>query len=340
MAFGAEFIEKASREYKIRSVESDYKIVTDLISQAIAIVAEVNKNVRQEDVKIYIHGSYANQTNTFFPSRLEVAVELLKTLEYDPNDEMSLGYRVHNNYFVETTFEFNPSDFAKLLFLALQELIGEACVMSDKFIEISKGKVEGFGMIKHIVEILPCFTFKFREKIDETDLVRVEEILQIQGNNIKVSTGVLFFDRSVSTHIVTFPRLHTSNGIGKNLATNGNFLRMTRLFKTLNTVGYREADFLKTRGYFIQCLLFNVPNELYILNDVEGEPNGDQLKIIFYKVLNHLLYCEMQNFASQNLVWHLFGKAEEFWSIEEAKVFVKDIKKLHDNFPSARTELA
>ena len=340
MGFGNEFLERASKEYRIRSVESDYELVGRLISEAVDMVCAMNGNVKAEDVKVYMHGSYPNKTNTFFPSRLEVAVELGRTSDFDPSDEACVGYKVHNNYFVETTFEFNPSDFSGLLYMALQELTGGACVQSDKFIEIPKGEIEGFGVCKHIVEIMPCFTFKYREKVDVNEAVVFEEGLQIQSKGgEKVSTGVLLYCRHVNSHIVTFPRLHESNGKGKDLATGGNFLHMVRLFKTLNTIGYRESDFLRTRGYFVQCLLFNVPNELFILPNMGDEPDGDDLRVVFYKILNWLTNCEIGQFVCQNLVWGLFGKAEEFWSEEEARVFIRDVKKLHDSFPGGRTEL-
>jgi len=340
MAFNKELVEKAAKEYKIRSVDSDFAIVEKLLKRAVTVLGSLNAHIKPSDVKIYLHGSYANKTNTYFPSKLEVAVELGRTLDYDPDDYPNLGFRVHNNYFVETTYEFNPSEFAQLLFMTLQEMTGGVCTLGDRFIEFGKGEIEGVGTIKHAVEILPCFTFKHREKNQK--MVIVDETLQKQeGRDMIVSLGVLYFDSAVSSHIVTFPKLHASNGHGKDLATAGNFLRLTRLFKTLNTIGFREADFLKTRGYFVQCLLFNVPNDIFLLpNSRQGEPNGDELRTIFFKILNYLLYCDMENFVCQNLVWQLFGKAEEFWTLEEAKAFVKNIKILHDTFPSGRTELA
>jgi len=75
------------------------------------------------------------------------------------------------------------------------------------------------------------------------------------------------------------------------------------------------------------------------LPEIGPSTEGAEIEAIFIKILNYLLHADIESFACQNLVWHLFGEAAEFWSYPEAYKFIRNIKKLYEDFPSSRTEL-
>jgi len=339
MPFNSAFLETAARQIEVKSVETDYDAAFALINKALKIVATQTQNVNPSDVDVYIHGSYALNTNIYFPSNLEIMVELKRTSTYDAESFPHPKYRLHNNYFIGTTFAFNPSDFYELMFSALQELTGRKCEAQDKFILVPAG-----NNIKHALEITPCFTFNYVERTGREPVI-TDPTLQVQESfGERVFPGVILYDHSASSHIVTFPRLHALNGTGKDLATRGNFLRIVRMFKTLTKIGEREMEWNPTRGYFIQCLLFNVPNRLFLSNieqtqTLDPTTTGD-IDAIFYKVLNYLLNANYDEFVCQNLVWKLFGAAREFWDPNSAKTFIKNMHELYITFPESRTNLA
>ncbi|MCL2756247.1 MAG: hypothetical protein FWE45_04330 [Firmicutes bacterium] len=350
MPFNNEFIYNASKQVRVSSVGSDFEQAKKLIMSALEIVSKRTYYVSPTDVDIYIHGSYALDTNIYFPSNLEIVVELKKTPSYDPDDLPHKKYRLFNNYFVETSFEFNPVDFSKALFDALKELTGGNTTQREKFIHVPRQ-----GSIKHNLEITPCFTFNYIEQDIPRKLSKQPGTPDFQSDT-RIFRGVLLYDYKVKRHIFTFPKLHARNGSAKDIATQGNFIKMVRLFKTINKIGEREVNFDRTRGYFINCLLFNVPNELFILDEsskskkhplvatgkgrsIKQMPGEDEAKI-FFRILNYLVNSDFASYVCQNLVWELFGLADEFWSIREAHTFVQNIKKFHDNFPADRTVLA
>ena len=320
MPFNIEFLEKAAKQMNVQSVVSDFDNAKVLLEKAVKIASKRNANINPSDVDIYLHGSYANKTNIYFPSNMEIVVELKRTPSYDPVMKPNSKYRLYNNYYVETMLDFTPSDFMGYLFDALQELTENTCTVGNKFIDIPAGRG-----IKHTLEVTPAFTFNYIEQSDVPQMTMPE-----QGIGRRTFKGILVYDRDVVSHIVTFPKLHARNGHAKDIATNGNFLKAVRMFKTINRIGMRESEFQSNRGYFIQCLLFNIPNEVYVAPD---------LNRLFYKVLNFLLNADFEGFASQNLVWQLFGSTNEFWKLENAHRFVRDIKWLYDNFPQSRTSL-
>ena len=108
MPFNAEFFYKASKPYKVASVQSDFEAVQKVLNNAFKRIQERTPHFNPKDVEVYLHGSYANNTNTYFPSHLEVMVELKKTGEYDS----SKG--VNNNYVL---YVFCRADFDEFVTL-------------------------------------------------------------------------------------------------------------------------------------------------------------------------------------------------------------------------------
>ncbi|MDR0462393.1 MAG: hypothetical protein LBG88_03655, partial [Christensenellaceae bacterium] len=282
MPFNDIFLQNASKLIDAKSAEGDFAYMRDIIKKAIANI----KNINPSDIDVYMHGSYANATNIFFPSRLEVCVQL-KVPQYD--------FTATKEYYISHELPYGPQDFRIDLFNALSEVVanspkqeqveGPSCTLENKCIIVPK-----HGPLKHAVEVLPGLSFVLK---DET--------------NGGAFNGVLVYDDKVKSDIATFPKLHQANGQTKDTYTGGNFKRLVRTFKTLNTIYKREnlEEFQKitpARGYFIECLLFNIPNNLYI---------GKTLNDVFLKVINYLANASLENFVCQNLVWHLFGVAAE-----------------------------
>jgi hypothetical protein len=314
MPFNDEFLLNASNFIEVKSITTDFEIVKDYLKKAIAKLSKFTSNkVKEKDIDIYFHGSYANATNTYFPSNLEVAVEL-RVPEYD--------YIMESEYYIQHRAEYGPKSFRQHLFSALSEVIeSETKTAKVAGIEISTDDkciiIPKHGNLKHIVEIMPCISFIMKE----------------EGG--AEHRGVLLHNAGTDLDIATFPKLHQKNGQAKDLKCAGNFKRMVRLLKTLNSISARENqdDELlncKTRGYFIECLLYNVPDQLYIDSNI-----GD----VFLRIMNYLSHIDISNFACQNLVWLLFGKAGEFWSEKEAYSFITSTKVLYRQFPVTRTTL-
>ena len=298
MNISKEFLEAASREIRVPSTLSDLEAVKKVVGAAIVQVARRNHRLDPRAIDIYMHGSYANNTNIYFPSNLEVVVEF-KILRQPV-------YRLFNDYWVETREEFTPRDFTMQLLDELREIIGADIEHHGQVIILPPSKDR-----KHTVEITPAFTFTHTTGDGEFK-------------------GILVWDEGVEAHLATFPRIHQRNGEMQDKITRGNFLRMTRAFKTLNAIAAREGHGVKVRGYFIQCLLFNVPRNLYA---------SDDLQTVFYSIFNYLMRADIRGFASQNLVWSLFGIAPEFWSLDDAHDYIKALKKYERKWPPERTEL-
>jgi len=302
MSFSEEFLFNASKLIEVKSIESDFGHILRLVKKA------TDKFITKTPVETYIHGSYANNTNIFFPSNLEVCVEL-KLPRFE--------YAIAGDYFINHELEYGPKEFRQDLFDTLSEIIENdvklECLMNDKSITIPR-----HGPMKHSVEITPCVSFT---------------LVEDNGAEFK---GVLVHNGKTGTNIATFPKLHKRNGEAKDIRCEGNFKRFVRLFKTLKAIAVRENkedEMLNraARGYFIECLLYNVPDNLF---------RGKTLNETFLKIINYLAHANLYYCVCQNDVWHLFGKATEFWNEKAAGDFIKSTKVFCREFPTTRANLA
>jgi hypothetical protein len=321
MTFSEEFLVSASREFESKYVAPDFERARDIIMQALEICAQYEPSIDPKYADIYIHGSYANKSNIYFPSNLEIIVELTTTKRFSPED-----ISLEDNYFVDVPLEFGPAEFRQLLSQTLVDMLGDKLTHQAKTLRVS-----GLENIKHDIEITPCFSFHF-----------------YKGDDGERNRGVLLHDAQIGRNIVTFPRLHAQNGFDKDQLTGGNFKRMVRLFKTLHLLNVNEFSFASSdtaSGYFIECLLFNVPDNMFTdltpkFKDESGEVQKQSLNEIFNKVINFLINANMDEFVCQNTIWRLFGKAAEFWDIQRAEQFTSAIIRLYSAFPPSRTFLA
>jgi len=354
MPFAEEFLKVASREIESKYLATDFERASAIIMQAVEMCAKLEPSINVEDVDVYLHGSYANKSNIYFPSNMEIMVELTTTKRFSP-EEVSL----EGNYFIDVPLEFGPKEFRALFTEMMQNLVGDKITERPKSLRLSE-----LEKIKHDIDITPCLSFHHYQHNDKKEVNRTR--------------GILLHDTDIGRNIVSFPRLHSQNGFDKDKITDGNFKRMVRVFKTLHHLNVNEFSFTESstgKGYFVECLLYNVPNELFIdsstltraqrknmatplkdkkdqdliIGDDEAEGKKQnktvehlpQSKIeIFNQIMNYLVNADMDDFICQNAVWELFGDAKEFWDQKRAEDFLNAIIRLHAAFPASRTFLA
>ena len=76
-------------------------------------------------------------------------------------------------------------------------------------------------------------------------------------------------------------------------------------------------------SYFIECLLYNVPNGLF-------RPSLGQS---YSGIVDYLAATELQQFKCQNGVRELFGPSRDLWSVNKAQRFVRALGRLWEKWP-------
>ncbi len=310
MGFSEEFVKKASEEVTSLSMQADYNYMKKNLRQAVANVSRLAPYFDPNDVVIYLQGCYACKTNTRFQSKLEMIVEITKTREYDYATMTRSDMKMRDNFFIDFDHYFDVKHFKDLLADEISRILR---------IEVSTSTttilVPAFGDLQHSIDIFPCFKYKY---------------FRPEGGSIR---SKLVYDQNLDEHFLMFTNLHAVNGNLKDTMTQGNFKRMVRLMKNLVAISAREDNIIHfVRGYYVECLLYNVPNEMYFTTD-------GKLSSIFLKIVNWLNFANLDEFVCQNQIWSLWGNADGFWNQNSARQFINDVIEFYEAFPEKRTEI-
>ena len=137
--------------------------------------------------------------------------------------------------------------------------------------------------------------------------------------------GLAFYLPSEHRWVVSYPQQHHARGLKKEQATNGRYKRTIRMFKAArNQLVKNEAisDGIAP-SYFIECLLYNVPNDLFRLSFSQS----------YYGIVEYLTTASLQQFKCQNGVQELFGPSRDLWNVDEARRYVQALGQLWEKWP-------
>ena len=122
--------------------------------------------------------------------------------------------------------------------------------------------------------------------------------------------GIGFYLPDEERWVVSFPQLHHLRGLKRGKAANERFKRTVRMFKAARNrlVSKRALTKEDAPSYFIECLLYNVPNDLFV----------PKLAPTYVGILTWLKTARLSDFQCQNGLAPLFGPQPEQWSVKKA----------------------
>jgi hypothetical protein len=138
--------------------------------------------------------------------------------------------------------------------------------------------------------------------------------------------GITFWDRA-GNQVVNFPKQHIDNGQAKNGLgrTNGNYKPTVRMFKNARRhlvergrLGHGTAP-----SYFVECLLFNVPDDLFVADR----------QVAMRGILQWLNNVNKGLFLCQNGQVLLFGLGGTQWSMANADGLIGAMTTMWNDWP-------
>ena len=205
-----------------------------MVRQAI----DSDKDLRIKSIQVFCQGSYANDTNVKLNSDIDINACYTDGFYYELPAGMcakDLDISPHTSY----SFQDFKNDIEK----SLENKFGKADI-------IRKNK---------------CITIIGNSYRTQTDVVPTWTFRQY-GSNGRYEEGVAFFsDNFPYERTMNFPKQHIKNGKEKNASTHKRFKRLTRL---LRKVRYEMVDDglvsdEKITSFLIECLAWNVPNQIF-----------------------------------------------------------------------------
>ena len=238
--------------------------------------------------EVFLQGSYKNDTNLGGDSDVDVVVRLSSKLK--PSVAALTGERLQkdgSHRFVLQRWQ----SFREHALKAMRARFGNAAKSGRKTLKVPKGKIQA-----------------------DADLVVT----------LSYMDGIAFYLHGEKRWVVSYPQKHYQRGLKKEKATNKRFKRTIRMFKAarnrlVDTKALTKDD---APSYFIECLLYNAPDELF----------ARKLAPTYVGILDWLKAASLSDFECQNGQVPLFGPGREQWTQKKARAFVKALKDMWDTW--------
>ena len=248
---------------------------------------------------VYLQGSYSNDTNLQGDSDVDVVVELTSTVI---NDTSALSQ--HEREFVSASFHspgYRWNDFRREVLKVLQGKFGTRTVgQGNKSIKV-KGDSGRLA-----ADVVVCTGH--RRHIGYFSSVE----------------GITFQALQDKRRIVSYPKQHRENGVAKNVRTWDRYKRTVRMFKSarnrLVSSGRIRADLASS--YFIECLVYNAPDEAFQTSRQET----------YCAIVNWMIRSKLGKLPCQNGQQRLFGRSPDQWRVRDAKEFANRLADLWNNW--------
>ena len=251
------------------------------------------------DFKIFLQGSYGNDTNVYAESDVDVVICLRSTFHYNVD---LLTPREHAAF--EESYPGSASyhypQFKADVQKALESAFPLAVTLSNKALKIaSSGN-------RRSADVVAATQFRRYRRF-------------ATARNYQYDEGIRFV-ASTGDSIVNYPRQHSENCTTKHQQVDGWYKPTVRIYKNLrNTLVRRGMIPPKLApSYFLEGLLHNVPSESF------GRNYGDTI----VRTFNWIQGADRSHFTCANGLRPLLGNTADTWSAGDCSTFLDAFAKL------------
>jgi len=224
---------------KLLGLSDDNRPITKMLTETHAYMLEMKNPFTNRRVKIFIQGSYANNTCVRKESDVDIAIvqeEVFQT-EYRPG----ITDAHYNFYTVSATDKSFKDEVQECLTIKFRNDVER----KNKSI-----KVHG-NTYRKDADTVPCM--RLRNYKDDYEL---NESNFVGGIVITADSG---------ERIINYPEQHIENGRKKNTETKHVYKRMVRIIKKMRCLmeDYSYTSAGRVSSFGLESLLWNIPNEIY-----------------------------------------------------------------------------
>ena len=260
----------------------------------------VHASYAGKSFRVYLQGSYGNDTNVYAESDVDVVIELSTTFYHDVETlEPSQQQSFHANYHAAT---YSLYEFKNEVLTHLRSVYGQGVKAGDKAIFIP-----GSGNRR------------------DADVIVAAEYRKYQGGSGNTYTQGICFWNSKGVQIINYPKLHSANGTSKHQATGSWYKPTVRVMKNLRrklVADGRLEDGIAP-SYFIESLIYNVPNDKF----------GYSFDSTMVDSINFLLTADRSKFEVVNEQYYLLHPTSPVtWRAEKCTAFLNAARHLWQNW--------
>jgi len=265
----------------------------------------IKDRVSRGSIKLYLQGSYKNDTNIRADSDVDLVVELTAAFGHNAAELPYDQKQIHDRSYSNATYDWN--DLRRDVVTALVNYYGTTNVdaSGNKSIKL----LPSSGRLK--ADIVPVVSYRKYDYFYGTDSYNAEE-------------GVKLYHRATNRAIINYPEHHFRNGASKHQNTQNQFKSVVRIMKNARNYlvdkGLLDKD--KAPSYFLQSLIYNVPNS-YFSSDLSESVRS---------ALSYVYTNPIDKFICQNGLTPLFDKSEDSWNTSDAVATIVALVDLWDRW--------
>ena len=253
------------------------------------------------EYEVFLQGSYKNDTNVRRSSDVDVVVKLNNVFRGNIDNLPDIEKEKYNGSFSNSDYGFEHFN-----------------------LDILRALTSYFGA-KYVTNDNKCIKIKEHKNYCDTDVIpslsyRVYSSFKNQNNN-QYTEGI-YFNTNNGISVINFPKQHYESLTNKSALTKGNFKETVRMFKSMKNVLIDDGLLFddKVKSYFIENLLFNVPNR-YFANSYVSR---------FTEIVSWLIKEYNSNrLASMKCANGIdFLVSEKNWKIENVRTYLETINGL------------
>ncbi len=277
-----------------------------------ALETSLNSPVRNKNLEIFLQGSYRNYTNIYADSDVDIVVQLNGTFTYDLSLLQPAEQAAVTQGWGTLTYPWH--DFRTDVLETLRNYYGNASVRDgNKAINL----VAAPGRLS--ADIIPAVQHRLYRPPARSILSSF--VIPAPIGEPYFVEGISFWDK-LNRQVINYPKRHIENGQNKNsdARTGGQYKPAVRMFKNARNKAMTDRLIADTAAasYFVECLLYNVPDNLFT-------PIRQQT---MRGILDWLRDADKTLFWCQNNTVFLFGETQEQWNTASADALIDSYIKL------------
>lgn len=236
----------------------DGQPISRMYDDTFAYQIEMRSQYGYRSIKLFIQGSYANNTNVRTHSDVDIAVVQEETFQ----PEYRSGITGANYNF--SSADLPAKSFKDEVQEALYRQFGSDVERKDKSIKIHGNT--------------------YRKDADSVPCRRYRDYRNDYSNNPNNFIGGIVIHPDSGGSIINYPEQHIRNGQQKNKETKYQYKKMVRIIKSLRYVMQESYIFSssKVTSFGLESLLWNIPNEIF-------EKYSSILRFSFDEIIKYLV---------------------------------------------------
>ena len=243
--------------------------------------------------KVFLQGSYGNDTNIFSESDVDIVIRLDDCFQHDlsrlPVEQQDAFKDSHSDAM------YTHRDFKDDVLGVLSDKYGDDVDSGDKAIAIA-----------------PSGSRRKSDVISAIQYRRYDKF--ISNSDQSYDEGICFYTKA-GTKIANYPKQHSENLTSKHQGTSSWFKPMARILKNVRSRSIAEGMLAEgvAPSYYLEGMLYNVPNEKF------GKSYADT----FVNAINWILEADRTKFLCTNEQYYLlFENSSVTWRAEKCDKFL------------------